>query len=64
MWANYLTDQIYFTGQIFNIKLKEKSYKMSFKALPVKIQKIQRPKTDKRAGGGGEGEREGGTLNA
>ena len=57
MWANYLTDQKYFTGQIFNIKLKEKSYKMSFKALPVKIQKIQWPKTDKRGGGGG-------TLNA
>ena len=51
MWANYLTDQKYFTGQIFNIKLKEKLYKMSFKALPVKIQKIQRPKTDKQGGG-------------
>ena len=36
---------------MFNIKLKQTSYKMSFKALPVKIQKIQRPKTDKRRGG-------------
>ena len=26
------------TGHIFNIKLEEKSYKMSFKVLPVKIQ--------------------------
>ena len=26
-----------FTGQMFNIKLEEKSYKNSFKALPVKI---------------------------
>ena len=37
---------------MFNIKVKEKSYKMSFKALPVKIQKIQRPKTDNPKGGG------------
>ena len=50
MRANYLTNQKNFTGQMFNIKLKEKSYKMSFKVLPVKIQKIQRPKTDKRGG--------------
>ena len=27
-----------FTGHMFNIKLEEKSYKMSFKALPVEIQ--------------------------
>ena len=47
-----------FTGHMFNIKLKEKSCKMSFKAVPVKIQKIQRPKTDKRRGG------EWGILNA
>ena len=38
MWANYSTDQKYFTGHIFNINLEEKSYKMSFKALAVKIQ--------------------------
>ena len=37
MWANYSTDQKNFTGHMFNIKLEEKSYKMSFKALPVKI---------------------------
>ena len=37
MWANYLTDQKNFTGHMFNIKLEEESYKMSFKALPVKI---------------------------
>ena len=37
MWANYSIDQKKFTGYVFNIKLEEKSYKMSFKALPVKI---------------------------
>ena len=34
-----LTDEKKFTGRMFNIKLEEKSYKMSFKALPVKIQR-------------------------
>ena len=40
MWANYSTDQKYFTGHMFNItlKLEKKSHKMSFKALTVKIQ--------------------------
>ena len=38
MWANYSTDQKNFTSHMFNIKLEEKSCKMSFKALPVKIQ--------------------------
>ena len=37
MWANYSTDEKDFTGHMFNIKLEEKSYKMRFKALPVKI---------------------------
>ena len=36
--GNYSTDQKKFTGHMFNIKLEEKSYKMSFKALPFKIQ--------------------------
>ena len=39
MWANYSTDQNKFTGHMFNIKLEEKSQKMSVKVLPVKIQK-------------------------
>ena len=34
----YLNDQKKFTGHMFNIKLEERSYKMSFKALAVKIQ--------------------------
>ena len=38
MWANYSPDQKNFTGHMFNIKLEEKSHKMSFTALPVKIQ--------------------------
>ena len=38
MWGNYSTDQKSFTCHMFNIKLEEKSYKMGFKALPVKIQ--------------------------
>ena len=38
VWANYSTDQKNFTCHVFNIKLEEKSYKMSFKSLPVKIQ--------------------------
>ena len=38
MWANYSNDEKTFTGHIFNIKLEEMSYKISFKALPVKIQ--------------------------
>ena len=28
---------------MFNIKLEKKSYKMSFKALPVKIQRSKKP---------------------
>ena len=43
MWANYLTDQKNDTGHMFNIKLEKKSYKMSFKALPVKIQRSKKP---------------------
>ena len=39
VWANYLTDQKNFTGHMFSMKLEEKSYKMSFKALSVKIQR-------------------------
>ena len=35
---------------MFNVKLKEKSYKMSFKALSVKIQRSKN-----RQGGGGRG---------
>ena len=38
MWADNSTDQKIFTGHMFNIKLEEKSYKMSCKALPVKMQ--------------------------
>ena len=38
MWVNYSTDEKNFTGHMFNIKLEKKPYKMSFKALPVKIQ--------------------------
>ena len=37
VWANYSTDQKNFTGPMFTIKLEEKSYKISFKALPFKI---------------------------
>ena len=47
MWANHSTDQKYFTGHLFSIKLEENSYKMSFKALPVKIQHLKN-----RQGGG------------
>ena len=36
--VNYSIDQNIFIGHMFNIKLEEKSYKMSFKALPVEIQ--------------------------
>ena len=36
---------------MFNIKLDEKSYKMSFKALPVKL---QRSNNRKRRGGGSQ----------
>ena len=39
MWADYSTDQKKFTGHMFIIKLEEKLYKMSFKALPVKKQR-------------------------
>ena len=39
VWENYSTEQKTFTGHVFNIKLEEKSYKMSFKALLVKIQR-------------------------
>ena len=35
---------------MFNIKLEEKSYKISFKALPVKIQ----PSKNRQEGGGGD----------
>ena len=38
VWANYSIDQNNFAGHLFSIKLEEKSYKMSFKILPVKIQ--------------------------
>ena len=34
--GNCSTDQKKFTDRIFNIKLEEKLYKMTFKALPVK----------------------------
>ena len=34
VWANYSIDQNNFAGHLFSIK----SYKMSFKILPVKIQ--------------------------
>ena len=37
--AEYSTDQKNFTDHMFNIKLEEKSYKMSFKTLPLKIQR-------------------------
>ena len=37
MWADYATDQKNFTGRMFNINMEEKSNKMCFKALPVKI---------------------------
>ena len=46
----YSTDHKNFTGHMFNIKLEEKSYKMSFKALPVKM---QRSKTKRGEEGGG-----------
>ena len=49
VWANFSTDQKSFTGHMFNIKLEEKSYKISFKALPVKIQ----PSKNRQEGGGG-----------
>ena len=39
LWANYSTDQKKFTGQM--VKLEEKSLKMSFKSLPVKLQWLQ-----------------------
>ena len=39
--AHFLTDQQRFTGHMFNIKLKEKSYKTSVKALPVKLQQLK-----------------------
>ena len=48
MSGNHLTDQKNFTGHMLIIKLEERSYKMSFKALPVKI---KLPKN--RQGGGG-----------
>ena len=41
--GNYSTDQKKFTGHMFNIKLEEKSYKMSFKAVPVKIHRSKKP---------------------
>ena len=39
--ANYSTDQKNFTGLMFNIKSEKKSWKMSFKALPVKTQRLK-----------------------
>ena len=36
--GTYLTTQKYFTSHMLNIKLKEKSYALRLKALPVKIQ--------------------------
>ena len=48
MWADYSTDQKRFTGNMFNIKLEEKSYKMNFKALPVQMQQSKN-----RQGAGG-----------
>ena len=47
VWADYSSDQKKFTGHMFNIKLEEKSCKMSFKALLVKIQRSKN-----RQGGG------------
>ena len=47
LWANCWTDQKNFTGHMFNIKLEEKSHKMSFIALPVKI---QQSKTNREGG--------------
>ena len=38
LWADYSTDQKKFTDYMFNVKLKENSYKISFKALLIKIQ--------------------------
>ena len=49
VWTNYSTDQKNFTGHMFNIKLEQKSYKMEFEDLPVKI---QRSKTDMGEEGG------------
>ena len=48
--GNYSTDQKNLTGHMFNIKLEKKSYKMSFKALPVKKPaKKTGQKTDRKA---------------
>ena len=47
MWADYSIDQKNFTGRIFNIKLEEKSYKMSLKTLLAKIQLSQNWQADK-----------------
>ena len=44
VWANYSTDQKNFTGHMFSIKLEETSFKMDFKALPVKIQRSKNRK--------------------
>ena len=52
MSANYSTDQKNFTRYIFNLNLEEKSYKMSFKALPVKI---EWSKNQQGGWGGGRG---------
>ena len=35
--TNYSIDQKNFTGHMINVKLEEKSYKLSFKVLPVEI---------------------------
>ena len=36
-----------FTSHMFSIKLEEKSFKISFKALPVKIQRSDHPGADR-----------------
>ena len=38
VWANYLTDQKKISWSHVQYKLEEKSYEMSFKALPVEMQ--------------------------
>ena len=50
VWPNYSIDQKNFIGHMFNIKSEQKSYKTSFKALPVKMQ----PSKNQQEGMGGE----------
>ena len=52
MSANYSADQKYFTGHMFNIKLEEKSYKMSFKVPSVKMQGSKNQKKQNFFSGG------------